>query len=155
VLFTTLELKRAGDASNPFGKALGNIASSSAANIGGAAASSVATKSTTNASTPASATDASVAGSTAASAGGLSAGSAVRSSARNSAVTGIQTATALASGVQAKDEFRLEYKLAPVSGAPAILVKMEKLKATADGENIITRLVARASEAIGLAVTKK
>lgn len=151
VLFSTLELKRADDASNPFGKALGNIASSSAASIGAAVASSVATKNTTTAPTSA----AGAADSSASSAVGASAGSAFRSSTRSAAVTGIQTATALALGIQAKDEFRLEYKLAPVSGAPAILAKMEKLKATSDGEDLITRLVEKASEAIGLAVTKK
>lgn len=102
VLFATLVLKRAGDASNPFGKALGNMASSSAANIGDAAASSVGRRSTTTASTPTSAADASAADPTASSAVGASAGFVVRSSARNAAVTGIQTATALASGIQAK-----------------------------------------------------
>lgn len=153
VLFTTLALKRGGEGSNPFGKALGDIASSSAANIGAAAASNVARRSTTTAS--ASAADASAAESTTSSAGGASAGSAIRTSARNAAVTGIQTATALASGIQSKDEFRLEYKLAPVSGAPVVLAKMEKAKATSDGEDLITQLVQRASEAIGSAVIKK
>jgi hypothetical protein len=38
---------------------------------------------------------------------------------------------------------------------PAILAKIEKLTAATDGENLITRLVARASEAIELAVIKK
>lgn len=77
--------------------------------------------------------------------GGSSVGSAV---ARAGAVAGLQTVSSLAASTKAKDEMRLEYRLQSAAGRVQLGPNTEKQKASADGEDLVTPVVARAAEAI-------
>ena len=74
--------------------------------------------------------------------------------ARGAAIAGAQAATTLASDTRRKDEVRLEYRVGPpdsVAGAKAV---SSKAKARADGEDLLTPLVERASAEIFGVATK-
>jgi hypothetical protein len=61
---------------------------------------------------------------------------------------------ALSSSIKAKDDVSFEYKLMPTGATQALIAKVEKSKATADGEDVITPLVEHAAEAILTAIKK-
>jgi hypothetical protein len=63
--------------------------------------------------------------------------------------------TTLAASTRAKDELRLEYKLASANGTAQLVSKTEKTKAEADGVDLLTPLVDRAAETIAAAVARK
>jgi hypothetical protein len=74
-----------------------------------------------------------------------SAGAAV---ARGVGVGAAHAVEAIATGTRAKDELRIEWALAPLAGGRPLLARDEKLKASSDGEDLLTPLVQRAAEAI-------
>ena len=63
-------------------------------------------------------------------------------------------ASDLAANTQAKDEWSLEYRLAPTDGTKIKSSGTEKLKANSDGEDVVTPLVERMATAVYAAVTK-
>jgi hypothetical protein len=82
--------------------------------------------------------------------GGSTAGSAA---VRTAAIAGTRAASSLASNTRARDELRLEYRLA--SGGDATLRQgKDSLKAKTDGEDLITPLVERMATVIAAAVTR-
>src|ERR1700724_2841574 len=52
---------------------------------------------------------------------------------------------AMSSSIKAKDDVSFEYKLMPAGATQALIAKLEKSKATADGEDVITPLVEHAA----------
>jgi hypothetical protein len=56
--------------------------------------------------------------------------------------------------VQARDELELEYRLEALGAAEPLLDGTVKRRATADGEDVLTPLIAQASEAIGAALAR-
>jgi hypothetical protein len=68
--------------------------------------------------------------------------------ARGAAVAGAMAVSDLASTTKAKDEMTLEYRVTSTDGRSVITPKDEKLKASVDGEDLLTPLVRRASESI-------
>lgn len=81
--------------------------------------------------------------------GGSSAASAA---ARAGAAGGVQAVASLAQSTKARDEVRLEYRLQSASGEVQFGPKTETRTAKADGEDLLTPVVAKAAEAI---VTRK
>jgi hypothetical protein len=73
--------------------------------------------------------------------------------ARAGVAGGAQAASEIAAGTRAKDEMRLEYKLVTPDGRVIVKPTEDKAKATVDGEDLLTPLVQRASEAIVTAVS--
>ena len=63
-------------------------------------------------------------------------------------------ASDLAANTQAKDEWSLEYRLAPTEGTKIKSSGTEKLKANSDGEDVVTPLVERMATAVYAAVVK-
>jgi hypothetical protein len=61
---------------------------------------------------------------------------------------GLQTVASLAESTKASDEAKLEYRLQSASGHVEFGPKSEHQKASVDGEDIVTPVVARAAEAI-------
>jgi uncharacterized protein with von Willebrand factor type A (vWA) domain len=59
----------------------------------------------------------------------------------------------MASGVKAKDELTLTYRLEG-AGGEVLAEKSEKQKASSDGEDLLTPVVQRAAEAVAAAVSK-
>lgn len=74
--------------------------------------------------------------------------------ARGAAIAGAQAASTLASDTRRKDEVRLEYRIGTPDTAAAAKPVSSKAKARADGEDLLTPLVERASAEIFGAVTK-
>ena len=72
---------------------------------------------------------------------------------RGAAMAGAQAVTELASSTKAKDEMKLEYRLSGSDGRVVLKPKEERLKASVDGEDLLTPLVQRASESIAAAVS--
>jgi hypothetical protein len=66
----------------------------------------------------------------------------------------VAAGAAMSSSIKAKDDVSFEYKLMPADATQALLAKVEKAKATADGEDVITPLVEHAAEAILTAIKK-
>jgi hypothetical protein len=75
--------------------------------------------------------------------------------ARGAAIAGAQAASTLASDTRRKDEVRLEYRVGTPDGVAAAKPVSSKAKARADGEDLLTPLVERASAEIFSAVTAK
>lgn len=71
------------------------------------------------------------------------------------AAAGAQAIGSVASSTRAKDEMRIEYRLTTVDGAQVLAPKTDSRKAQSNGEDIVTPLVERASNAIAFVVTKK
>lgn len=69
--------------------------------------------------------------------------------------SGADAVASVASTTHAKDEMQMTYKVTTADGAPILALKSESVKAKSDGEDILTPLIARASEAVATAVTKK
>jgi hypothetical protein len=65
----------------------------------------------------------------------------------------LSTAADFASNIKAKDEMRLEYRLDAVGRTRPLLTKTAKLRAKADGEDLLTPLVESAAEAVGAAIS--
>lgn len=82
---------------------------------------------------------------------GGSVGSAV---ARGATVAASQAVAELAGSTKAKDEMRIEYRLTSIDGKATLGSKNDKLKAKADGEDLVTPLVQRAAEAVAAAVAR-
>ncbi|MEO8075241.1 MAG: hypothetical protein ABI818_02865 [Acidobacteriota bacterium] len=82
-------------------------------------------------------------------------GGAVGTAAIRGAAAGAEAVGYAASSTRAKDEIRIEYRVTSTDGATILPVKSDKAKAKSDGEDLLTPLVARASEVIAAAVGKK
>jgi hypothetical protein len=85
----------------------------------------------------------------------LPGGSAAGTAAIRGAAAGAEAVGYAASSTRAKDEMRIEYRVTSTDGATILPVKSDKAKAKSDGEDLLTPLVARASEVIAAAVGKK
>jgi len=83
--------------------------------------------------------------------GGSTAGSAA---ARSATVAGVYTAATIAGNTKAKDELSLDYRVDYVDRPSTLLADTAKAKAKADGEDILTPQVEKASQAILAAVRK-
>jgi len=83
--------------------------------------------------------------------GGSSAGTAA---ARSAAITGVYTTANIAGSIKARDEVSLEYKLEATDSTRPGTANTVKAKANTDGEDIVTPLVEKASEAVVSAVPK-
>jgi hypothetical protein len=68
--------------------------------------------------------------------------------ARGVALAGAQAVSDLASTTRAKDEMKLEYHVVSADGRAVLQPNDDKLKASIDGEDLLTPLVRRASESI-------
>ena len=71
---------------------------------------------------------------------------------RGAAVAGAQAASSLAADTRRKDEVRLEYRVGTPESVASLKPLSEKAKAKSDGEDLITPLVERVSQAIFSAV---
>ena len=71
--------------------------------------------------------------------------------ARNSA----EAVASVAHTTHAKDEFTMTYKVETAEGVVLVPQKTDKAKAKSDGEDLLTPLIARASETVAAAVAKK
>jgi len=71
------------------------------------------------------------------------------------AAAGAQAIGSLAFNTRAKDEVRIEYRVTSVDGAQILAPKTDSRKAQSNGEDIVTPLVERASNAIAFVVTRK
>jgi hypothetical protein len=83
--------------------------------------------------------------------GGSTAGSAA---ARSATIAGVYTAATIAGNTKAKDELTLEYRVDYAERPSTLLADTAKAKAKADGEDILTPQVEKASQAILAAVRK-
>jgi hypothetical protein len=79
---------------------------------------------------------------------GLPAGGVGGAVARGVTVATTQAIADLASSTRARDELRLEYKVASLEGKLELGPKTDKAKAKVDGEDLLTPMVERAAEAI-------
>ena len=77
--------------------------------------------------------------------GGRNAGGAA---ARSVAITGVYTAADISGSIKSKDELTLEYKLESTDAARPGLASTAKAKARWDGEDVLTPLVEKASQAV-------
>jgi hypothetical protein len=68
---------------------------------------------------------------------------------------GVEAIGSLAGTTHAKDEMTLTYKMAKATGATVLPVKSDTAKAKSNGEDLLTPLIARASETVAAAVTRK
>jgi hypothetical protein len=66
-----------------------------------------------------------------------------------------EAVASVARTTRAKDEFTMTYKVETTDGAVVVPQKTDKAKAKSDGEDLLTPLIARASETIGTAVAKR
>ncbi len=82
-------------------------------------------------------------------------GSVGGSVARGAVIAGAQAASEIASNTRAKDELRLQYRLVATDGRVVVKQKEEKVKASADGEDLLTPLVQTVSEAVATALTRE
>lgn len=82
-------------------------------------------------------------------------GTAATAAARGAAVAGAHAISAMAETTKAKDELMLEYRVGTLDAALRATPKSEKAKAKSDGEDLLTPLVEKASEAIAAAVLKR
>ena len=82
-------------------------------------------------------------------------GSAAANAARGAVVAGAQAVSTLSATTRAKDELMLEIRLGTVDTVLRATPKTEKAKAKSDGEDLLTPLVEKASEAIAAVVVRK
>jgi hypothetical protein len=82
-------------------------------------------------------------------------GTAATAAARGAAVAGAHAISTLAETTKAKDEMTLEYRFGTLDAALRATPKTEKAKAKSDGEDLLTPLVEKASEAIAAAILKR
>jgi hypothetical protein len=81
-------------------------------------------------------------------------GSAATAAARGAAIGGAHAIANVAASTRAKDEMKLEYRLTSVDGKVVLKPQEHKVKASVDGEDLLTPLVRQASETIASAVLK-
>ncbi len=82
-------------------------------------------------------------------------GTAATAAARGVAIAGAEAVSAMAQTTRAKDEVTLEYRFGSVETAARATPKAEKAKARSDGEDLLTPLVEKVSEAIVAIALKK
>ena len=82
-------------------------------------------------------------------------GGAASAAARGAAIAGAEAISTMASSTRAKDEVTLEYRIGTLETAARAQIKKEKAKAQRDGEDVLTPLVEKASEAIATAASRK
>ena len=82
-------------------------------------------------------------------------GSAASGVARAGTSAGLQTVSSLAQSTKAKDEISFEYRLQTADGQTLLGPKTENQKAKADGEDLLTPVVTRATEFIVAATAPK
>ena len=82
-------------------------------------------------------------------------GTAATAAARGAAVAGAQAISAMAETTRAKDEVTLEYRIGTLDAATRATPRSSKAKAKTDGEDLLTPLVEKASEAIAATVLKR
>jgi hypothetical protein len=75
--------------------------------------------------------------------------------ARTAAYAGAQAISAMAETTKAKDELTLEYRFGSIDAVSRMTPKVEKAKAKRDGEDLLTPLVEKASEAVAASALKK
>ena len=68
---------------------------------------------------------------------------------------GAEAVASVARGTRSKDEMRIAYKVTTADGATVLAPKSDHAKAKSDGEDLLTPLIARASESVAAAVAKK
>lgn len=85
---------------------------------------------------------------------GISGGGVAGALTRGAIAAGAEAVTEMASSTKAKDEMRLEYRLVSIGEPKPLLQKEEKLKASVDGEDLVTPMVQKAAEAIAGVVTR-
>jgi hypothetical protein len=73
---------------------------------------------------------------------------------RGASVGAAEAVQQMTSSTRAKDEMRLEWTLSPLASEKAAMSSNDKLKASSDGEDLLTPLVQRAAEAIVRTVLK-
>ena len=82
-------------------------------------------------------------------------GTAATAAARSAAVAGAHAITTMAESTKAKDEVTLEYRIGTLDAALRAPARREKAKAKSDGEDLLTPLVEKASEAIAATILKR
>jgi hypothetical protein len=75
--------------------------------------------------------------------------------ARGTAAAGAEAIASAATSTRAKDEMRIDYRVSSPDGAVILAPKTDKAKAKADGEDLVTPLVAKAAAAVAAAVAGK
>jgi hypothetical protein len=68
---------------------------------------------------------------------------------------GAEAMARMAHGTRKKDEIKITYKVTPADGATLLPMKADAAKAKSDGEDLLTPLISRASEAVAETVTRK
>jgi hypothetical protein len=68
---------------------------------------------------------------------------------------GAEAVASVARGTRAKDEIKLTYKLTTADGATMLPEKSDSAKAKSDGEDLLTPLISKASEAVAAAVSRR
>ena len=68
---------------------------------------------------------------------------------------GAEAVAGVARSTRAKDEITMTYRVDTADGAAIVPLKTDKAKAKSNGEDLLTPLIARASDAVGAAVAKK
>jgi hypothetical protein len=71
---------------------------------------------------------------------------------RAAEVAAARAISTVSSTTRARDEFTLEYRLETPDGKPLLRSTSEKRKASADGEDLLTPLVEKASESVAAAI---
>lgn len=84
--------------------------------------------------------------------GGGSLGTAV---ARELSIGAVHALSNMAASTRSRDEMRLEWTLAPIGGSGRPTSRIETVKATADGEDLLTPLMQRTADAIVELLMKK
>jgi hypothetical protein len=82
-------------------------------------------------------------------------GGAAAAVARGAVVAGAHAVSTLSATTRAKDELTLEFRLGTVDTVLRATPKTEKAKAKSDGEDLLTPLVEKASEAIAATIVRK
>ncbi len=83
------------------------------------------------------------------------AGTPANAAARSAVVAGAHAIATMAETTRAKDEVTLEYRVGTLEAALGAPARSQKAKATRDGEDLLTPLVEKASEAIAAMVLKR
>ena len=73
---------------------------------------------------------------------------------RGAIIASAQAVSSLAENTKAKDELRLDYKLSSLDSAASAKAETLQAKAASDGEDLLTPLVEKASEAVATRVKK-
>jgi hypothetical protein len=82
-------------------------------------------------------------------------GTAATAAARGAAIAGAHAVSQMAMTTKAKDEVTIEYRFGSLDSVTRAAPRVEKAKAKSDGEDLLTPLVEKASEAVAAAALKK